>query len=68
MSLSAEGQSRGETGHLVIGTARDEIEYSATALAVGSVKLQSSARGSGKLIGLAARGRHPLLHPTPKKK
>lgn len=51
----AEGQSREETGHLAIGTAIDEIKCWATALAVGSVKLQSSARGSGKLTGLAAR-------------
>lgn len=48
---------QGETRHLVIGTAIDEIKYWATALAVGSVKLQSSARGSGKLNGLDAEDR-----------
>lgn len=53
---------------MVIGTATDEIKHWATALALGSVKLQSSARRSGKLTGLDARDRHPLLHPTPKKK
>lgn len=63
---AAGGQSKAEAGRLVICTARGETNSQPRALAEGSVRLQNSTKGCGKLLGFAARNRLTSFHPKAK--